>query len=558
MAFRPTILKSFSLSRGILIFSSRGYIAKNEQIKGYADGSPEREKLEASLSKMQSNTPNSVPVCIGDREIATNEHLEHAYPFDKKHAFVTNHMANEAQIAECIDSCLKTRAYWSHMSFEKRADIFLKAAALISGKYRYDLLAATMLGQGKTIFQAEIDAAAELADFLRFNIKFAYDAMAYKPLNGNDCQNTLHYRPTEGFWAALPPFNFTAIAGNLASAPVLMGNVCVWKPSDSASYSNYLVYKIFREAGLPAGVINFVPAPGPRFGKVICQNPHLAGINFTGSTNTYRIVLKNIASNLERYKTYPRAVGECGGKNYHFVHSSASPERVALATLRSAFEYTGQKCSACSRLYVPRSLWPKIRDQLVQLLKEVKIGSPLEKETFASAVIDKTAFTKIAEYINYANKCEDIELIAGGTYDDSVGYYIQPTVYVTRDPNNKIMKDDIFGPILGVYVYADNEVGKALDLIDSTSAYGLTGSLFAEDEAFIEYFKDRMIDTVGNMYINVQSTGAVVGNQPFGGARLSGTNDKAGGPHYVLRFTSPLSIKTQTKPFGSWKQVHME
>nr|CDS27592.1 1 pyrroline 5 carboxylate dehydrogenase [Hymenolepis microstoma] len=557
MVIRSMILKYSSLSRLNLIFASRGYIATNEPLKDYAAGSPEREILEASLSNMQSSAPNIVPVCIGDREILTNEHYEHVYPFDKKHVFVTNHMGSEAQIAESIDSCLKTRAYWSRTSFEKRADIFLKAADLICGKYRYDLLASTMLGQGKTIYQAEIDAAAELADFLRFNINFAYNAMAYKPLDGNDCTNTLRYRPTEGFWAALPPFNFTAIAGNLASAPVIMGNVCVWKPSDSSSYSNYLIYKIFREAGLPAGVINFVPTPGPRFGKVICSNPHLAGINFTGSTNTYRTVLKNIADNLDRFKTYPRAIGECGGKNYHFVHSSASPERVALATLRSAFEYTGQKCSACSRLYVPRSLWPQIRDQLVQLLKDVKIGSPLKKETFTSAVIDKAAFTKIAEYIDYANKCEDMELIAGGTYDDSVGYYIQPTVYLTKDPSNKIMKDDIFGPILCVYVYEDNEVGKTLDLIDGTSDYALTGSLFAEDEAFIEYFMDRMIDTVGNMYINVQSTGAVVGNQPFGGARLSGTNDKAGGPHYVLRFTSPLSIKTQTKPFGSWKQIHM-
>ncbi|KAL7063391.1 hypothetical protein AAHC03_01865 [Spirometra sp. Aus1] len=535
----------------------RSFIAINEPIQTYAVKSPEREKLESALQEMKSKAPLTVPICIGSDELTSQEVFTHPFPFDNKQTFVKCHMADEKQVKKAVETCLKARESWFRQPFKQRADVFLKAADLIAGKYRYELLAATMLGQGKTIFQAEIDAAAELADFLRFNVQFAEAALDYKPLSTEDCYNQVIYRPTEGFWAALPPFNFTAIAGNLASAPALMGNAVIWKPSPSAVYSNYVVFKILLEAGLPPGVINFVPADGPKFGSVITREPTLAGINYTGSTQVFKILLKAIAQNMDLYNTYPRTVGECGGKNYHFVHPSANTTDVALATLRSAFEYSGQKCSACSRLYVPASLWGSIRDMLVELMSKVKVGSPLEKETFTSAVIDANAFKKVSGYIDYAKGCPDLQLIAGGGCDDSVGYYIQPTFYKTNDPHNKLMLDDIFGPVLTAFVYEDNKLDEAMDLVDKTSVYGLTGSVFAQDEEFIAKFADRMIDSVGNLYINTQSTGSVVGNQPFGGARLSGTNDKAGGPHYVLRFTSPIAIKTQRAPLSSWKQIHM-
>ncbi|CAH8520322.1 unnamed protein product [Heterobilharzia americana] len=536
----------------------RFYKAKNEPVLLHKPGSGERQELDNTLTSMLSKSPYNIPICIDSQEESSRELRRHILPFEHSKTLANFYYATEEQIKRAIESCLAARKNWCRTSFYERAKIFLRAADLVGDKRRMELLASTILGQGKTIFQAEIDAAAELADFLRFNVQFASEALEYQPISTEDAKNEYIYRPTEGFWAAIPPFNFTAIAGNLASAPALMGNVVVWKPSDTAVYSNYLVYRLFREAGLPPGVINFVPADGPTFGKVVCEHSQLAGINFTGSTKTFRSILKTIGNNVDKYCGYPRTIGECGGKNYHFIHPSANLEEAALGTIRSSFEYSGQKCSACSRLYVPESLWPRFKNLLLDHYKQLKVGSPLESDTFTSAVIDKNAFNKISDYLQYASSSPDIEVVAGGHGDDGVGYYIQPTILKTKNPTDKLMKEDIFGPIVTAYLYRENEIDKILDLVNSTTQYALTGSIFAQDEEFIKFATDRLIDTTGNFYVNVQSTGSVVGQQPFGGARLSGTNDKAGGPQYTLRFTSPLSIKTQVKPIPSWKQAHMK
>ncbi|KAL3317325.1 Delta-1-pyrroline-5-carboxylate dehydrogenase, mitochondrial [Cichlidogyrus casuarinus] len=517
--------------------SIRWYKAVNEPVLLHKPGSEERRKLDSELADMLSKAPFN--------------------PFEHGKKLARFSYADKGQIAEAIETAIEARKKWSRVPFEKRAEILLKAADLVSNSYRYKLLAATILGQAKTIFQAEIDAAAEMADFFRFNVQFAYQMLEYSPIDGPDCSNSSLYRPTEGFWAAIPPFNFTAIAGNLATAPILMGNAVLWKPSDTAVLSNYITYTLLLEAGIPEGVINFVPADGPTFGEVVTSHPMLAGINFTGSTKTYRHILKTMANKIELYRGYPKTIGECGGKNFHFVHPSADLAEAALGTVRSAFEYSGQKCSACSRCYVPKGSWDQFRDLLLQHHKQLKLGSPLENDTFTSAVIDKTAFNKIKSYLDYAVSNPKVEVVAGGKYDGSKGYFIEPTILRTDDPKDKLMTDDIFGPVVTVFVYEENRLSEALDLVDSTSDYALTGSIFAKDEQFIKSTKDRLIDCTGNLYINAQSTGSIVGQQPFGGARLSGTNDKAGGPQYVSRFCSPLSIKTQQKPIQHWRQAHM-
>nr|CAH8841045.1 unnamed protein product [Trichobilharzia regenti] len=457
------------------IVLSRSYKAKNEPVLLHKPGSNERQKLDATLHTMISKAPYNVPICIDSQEESSKELRKQVLPFEHSKTLANFYYGSEEQIKRAIESCLAARRSWSRTSFDERAKIFLRAADLVGDKRRMELLASTILGQAKTIFQAEIDAAAELADFLRFNVQFASEALAYKPINTEDARNEVVYRPTEGFWAAIPPFNFTAIAGNLASAPALMGNVVIWKPSDTAVYSNYLVYRLFREAGLPPGVINFVPADGPTFGRVVCEHPQLAGINFTGSTKTFRSILKVIGNNLDKYTGYPRTIGECGGKNYHFLHPSANLEEAAVGTIRSSFEYSGQKCSACSRLYVPESLWEKFKGLLLSHYKQLKVGSPLDSDTFTSAVIDQNAFKKISSYLQYASSCADIEVIAGGHGNDKVGYFIEPTILKTKNPTDKLMKDDIFGPIVCAYVYRDNEVDKTLDLVNTTTEYALTG-----------------------------------------------------------------------------------
>lgn len=458
----------------------RNYKATNEPILDYAKDSQERRQLRETLNKYIS-TQFEIPIVIGDEEIRTSEVKYQSLPFDHKKKIAKFYYADESIIQKSIESNLKARADWDLMPFEERAKIFLKAADTLASVRRSDIVAATMLGQGKTIFQAEIDASCELIDFIRFNVQFGFDLLKYKPLDVADhTTNNMLHRGLEGFIAAISPFNFTAIGGNLCTAPALMGNTVTWKPSETAMLSAYVLYKILRQSGLPPGVINFVPSDGPVFGETIVKSPDLSGINFTGSVGVFKWLWKNTAQNLDIYRGYPRLSGECGGKNYHLVHSSADLTSAVVATLRSAFEFSGQKCSACSRLYVSESLWPQFSEKLVEMVKELKIGSPLEFNTFTSAVIDENSFRRIRSYIEYGKSNQKLSLLTGGTYDKTNGYFINPTIFKTSDPNDRIMKEEIFGPVLTVYVYKDKQYDQVLSLIDQTTPYALTGSVFAQ------------------------------------------------------------------------------
>lgn len=454
---------------------------------------------------------------------------------------------------------MKTQREWERTPIEARLEIWLKAAALMAGKYRQELNASTMLGQAKTAIQAEIDSAAELVDFFKIHAYFVKDALRYKPISPNPSEtlNSLRYRGMDGFVAAVSPFNFTAIGGNLAYTPALMGNAVLWKPSDTAILSNWTIFKICREAGVPAGVVNFVPAHGPDFGDTITKSPYLAGINFTGSVPTFNRLWSQVGANINSYKNYPKLIGECGGKNYHFVHPSADIESVVMGTIRSAFEYSGQKCSACSRMYVPTSLWPKIKQGLLDTRDKLKFGAVHNFNVFSSAVIDAAAFKRISGYIEHAKKSPNCEIIGGGGYDDSVGYFIQPTIVVTTDPKDKIMTQEIFGPVLTIYVYPDKDLNETMKLVESSTPYALTGAIFAQDLDWARQAMEEFKYTAGNFYINDKSTGSVVGQQPFGGSRMSGTNDKAGGPHYVLRWASPQSIKETFVPLRDYDYEYM-
>lgn len=535
------------------------YTAVNEPMPDYAPGSKERQLLEDTLKKYEGKVED-IPIVVGDKEIRTDQVKYQVCPFDHQRKIAKYHYATQEVIHMAINNCLEVRKSWERRPQKERAEIFAEAAELMSKKYRYDLLATTMLGQGKNIWQAEIDAAAEMIDFLRFNVQFSRDITKYQPLSPNSQVeiNRTNYRGLEGFWAAVSPFNFTAIGGNLCSAPALMGNVAVWKPSDTAMSSNYLVYKIFREAGLPAGVINFVPAEGPIFGNTVTQSKHLAGINFTGSVATFRHLWKQVGENLDNYKTYPRLIGECGGKNMHFVHPSANPDNVIYGSIQSAFEYSGQKCSALSRMYCPQSLWPKIKEGMVEIHKKIKCGSPLEGQTFLSAVIDKASFERCKRYIEHAKESPNLKFVAGGECDDSKGYFIYPTIIESSDPKEKILQEEIFGPIVTVYVYPDEKYHETAELANETSPYALTGAIYAEDQKVIDELSDLFRDAAGNFYINDKSTGSVVGQQPFGGTRLSGTNDKAGGPQYLTRFVSPQSVKERVIPKTDWTYPSMK
>ncbi|CAF0707025.1 unnamed protein product [Brachionus calyciflorus] len=545
-----------------LSFNLNNYVATNEPIFDYKKNSPEAVKLHATLKEFLSNKKENcdalfdVPIVIGDSEFRTQNAQYQVVPFDHKTKLARFYHADKNLINDAIKNSLSVRAEWENSSFEYRAGIFLKAADKISNEKRAEILAATMLGQGKTVFQAEIDAACELADFLRFNVQFLSEHLKYKPLDVADhTKNNMELRGLEGFVAAVAPFNFTAIGGNLSTAPALMGNVVVWKPSDTAVLSSYLVYKILRECGLPAGVINFVPSLGPDFGETITQSENLAAINFTGSVPTFRWLWKKVGENLETYKTFPRLSGECGGKNFHLIHESADIESAAVATVRSAFEYSGQKCSACSRLYVPESKWPQMKEKMSALIKELQIDTPLKFETFTSAVIDERSFDKIANYIEYGR--DSAKLVFGGFYNKTNGYYVYPTMFETKDPKDKLMREEIFGPVLTVYKYKDNEYDQIINLVDTTTPYALTGSIFAKDENILKMTKTRLRQACGNLYINDKSTGAVVNQQPFGGARLSGTNDKPGGPGYLLKWASPLSVKEFLLPQSTVKHASM-
>ena len=534
------------------------YKAVNEPVYQYLPGSAEREKLIAALEKFKSST-YAVPIVIGDEEIHNvGEEKYQLNPGNHSHKVAKFSHASKELLEKAIKQSVDARKEWENRAPEERASIFLKAAKLVQDKYRYDILAAAMLGQGKTIVQGEIDATCEFIDFLTFNVQFYGSMLNYQPISTEISTNSMILRGMEGFWAAISPFNFTSIGGNLATAPVLVGNVTLWKPSDTAVIGNYITYKALREAGVPANVIQFVPSDGPTFGSAITNSHELAGINFTGSVPTFQWLWKRVGENLDSYRTPPRLLGELGGKNFHFIHPSAEPNSVAIATLMSGFEFCGQKCSACSRIYVPASLWPQIKEKMAAEMKQMKVGPVDEFDSFLSGVIDKTAYNRIMGYIDWAKKNpNDCTIVAGGTGDDSRGYYVQPTLIEAKNPTCKLMREEIFGPVTTAYVYDDSKVDEALELLKTTTKYALTGAIFAQDKNAIEYLRKELREMAGNFYINDKSTGAVVGQQPFGGARWSGTNDKAGGPFYLARFCSPQTCKETHKPLQTWRYPYM-
>lgn len=530
----------------------------NEPVLAFTRGSPERDALQKALKDLKGRT-EAIPCVVGDEEVWTSDVRYQVSPFNHGHKVAKFCYADKGVLNKAIGAALAARKEWDLKPVADRAQIFLKAADMLSGPRRAEVLAKTMVGQGKTVIQAEIDAAAELIDFFRFNAKFAMELEGQQPLSVPPSTNSVVYRGLEGFVAAISPFNFTAIGGNLAGAPALMGNVVLWKPSDTAMLASYAVYRILREAGLPPNIIQFVPADGPTFGDTVTSSEHLCGINFTGSVPTFKHLWKQVAQNLDRFRTFPRLAGECGGKNFHFVHRSADVDSVVSGTLRSAFEYGGQKCSACSRLYVPRSLWPQIKGRLLEEHGRIKVGDPAEDfGTFFSAVIDAKSFSRIKKWLEHARSSPSLSILAGGKCDDSVGYFVEPCIVESQDPQEPIMKEEIFGPVLTVYVYPDEEYKETLRLVDSTTSYGLTGAVFAKDKDVVQEATALLRNTAGNFYINDKSTGSVVGQQPFGGARASGTNDKPGGPHYVLRWTSPQVIKETHEPLGDWRYAYMQ
>jgi 1-pyrroline-5-carboxylate dehydrogenase len=532
---------------------------ENEPILQYKKGSKELKELLSAIRDLESASYD-VPIIVNGKEIRTGNKLTQVSPFNHAKSVASFYHADYAIISNAISESQKVRADWDTVPMSERIKMFLRAGDLVSGKYRMKLNAATMLGQAKTLIQAEIDAAAELADFFRFNAMYVTELMQFQPLSPEPgiSKNTFRYRSLEGFVASISPFNFTAIGGNLATAPAMMGNVVLWKPSDTAILSNYIIYKLLEEAGFPPGVINFIPADGPTFGDAITSSKFLSGINFTGSVPTFKHLWQATAKKLDIYHSFPRLVGECGGKNFHLIHPSADVETVVAATTRSAFEFSGQKCSACSRAYVPASLWPKVKERLIETHKTLKLGSPLQLDAFLSAVIDEKAFARISSYIQYARQSNDVDVIAGGVCDDRVGYYVEPTIVQVKDPRDKLMREEIFGPVLSVFVYPDKDLPQILDLVSTTTDYALTGAVFAQDKKFLSEATQRLKYAAGNFYVNDKCTGSVVGQQPFGGSRMSGTNDKAGGPHYLLRWASPQNVKQTFVPQREVKYPYMD
>lgn len=532
-------------------------IPSNEKILSYTQRSQSYRKLQAELKKL-SAVVTEIPLIIGGKEIRTGVMGEVVMPHNHSHVLARYHKAGEKEVRMAIDAAMEAKEQWAQLSWVERTSVTTKVAELISVKYRHLLNAATMLGQGKNVYQAEIDAACETIDFLRYNAYFASEIYANQPRSGFDQLNRMEYRPLEGFVLAISPFNFTAIASNLNMSPVLMGNVTVWKPATTSLLSNYILMKIFEEAGLPAGVINFVPGDGALVGNIAMQHPDLAGVHFTGSTNVFNGIWKTIGGNISNYKSYPRIVGETGGKDFIFVHNTAQPLQVATAIVRGAFEYQGQKCSAASRAYIPESLWNEVKMHMVRQLQDVKIGDVENFNCFMNAVIDRKSFGNIMGYVEKAHQSQDVEIVFGGKGDDSKGFFIEPTVLMTKDPNFVTMHEEIFGPVMTIYVYKDEDFDKTLDLCDKTSPYGLTGAVFATDRYVISKVMDKLKYAAGNFYINDKPTGAMVGLQPFGGARSSGTNDKAGGPLNLMRWINPRTIKETFVPATDFKYPFMK
>lgn len=515
----------------------------NEPVRGYAPGSPERSALQAEYDRRYAAAPVEIPMWIGPERVSTSDRRPLSPPHEHAKVLGYAHFGDADHVRRAVDAALAARADWAATAWQTRAGIFLRAADLVAGPYRYALNAATMLAQSKNAHQAEIDAACELADFLRFNAYYLQQIQDIQPESAPGVWNRLEYRPLEGFVFAVTPFNFTAIAGNLPASAVLMGNVAVWKPADTQIYSAAVLMEVFLEAGIPPGVINLIHVDGPVAGEVIFSHRDFAGLHFTGSTGVFRQLWKTIGEHIATYRSYPRIVGETGGKDFVLAHPSADVAEVVTGLIRGAFEYQGQKCSAASRAYVPASQWPSIKSMLCAELATLRIGTPREFGNFINAVIDRKAFERIAEAIAYTRSRPDAEIISGGGTDASVGYFIEPTVIVTSDPHFRTMEEELFGPVLTVYVYPDAEFEEVMDLIDSTGDYALTGAVFSRDRYALERATARLSQAAGNFYLNDKPTGAVVGQQPFGGARGSGTNDKAGSLFNLLRWTSPRTIK---------------
>ncbi|MDR2680267.1 MAG: L-glutamate gamma-semialdehyde dehydrogenase [Tannerella sp.] len=520
---------------------------ENEPVYTYAPGTPEKKALKQALKQLSSEEWD-IPLVIGGKDIRTGNTGKVVMPHDHKHVLATYHKAGEKEVQMAIDAAAKAHGEWSELPWVERASIMMRAAELFATKYRYLLNASVMLGQSKSPFQAEIDAPCELIDFLRFSAFYAGEIYSGQPYSGEGILNRMEYRALEGFVFSLSPFNFTSIAGNLNMAPAMMGNVAVWKPSTAAIHSNYLLMKVFEEAGLPPGVVNFIPGQGSVIGNVITASPRLAGFHFTGSTVTFNTLWRQMAGKLETYKSYPKIVGETGGKNFIFVHPSSPSAEVATAIVRGAFEYQGQKCSAGSRAYIPKSMWSKIREQVGDMLKEIKMGDPQDFGNFINAVIDEASFDNIMGYIHHAKHAPDAEVIFGGNGDKSAGYFIEPTVILTGNPQFRTMTEEIFGPVITIYIYDDSKYEETLELCDRTSPYGLTGSIFARDRYAIMTALNKLRYSAGNFYINDKPTGAVIAQQPFGGSRASGTNDKAGGPLNLIRWTNARTIKESFVP----------
>ncbi|WP_336067053.1 L-glutamate gamma-semialdehyde dehydrogenase [Mesoflavibacter sp. CH_XMU1404-2] len=517
-------------------------IAVNEPVKSYAPGSPEREAVLKAYKEM-INTTVDVPMYINGKDVTTGNTRTMSPPHDHKHVVGTYHLAEKKHVDEAIATALEARKTWANTPWEQRAGIFLKAAELIAGPYRAKINAATMIAQSKTIHQAEIDSACELIDFLRFNVQYMTDIYHDQPESTSDAWNRLEYRPLEGFTYAVTPFNFTAIAGNLPSCMALMGNVVVWKPSDSQIYSAKVVMDVFKEAGVPDGVINVVFGDPVMITDTVLDSPDFSGLHFTGSTFIFKELWKKIGNNIHNYKTYPKIVGETGGKDFIVAHKTANPKQVATAIVRGAFEFQGQKCSAASRAYISESIWDQVKDYVVEDVKSFKMGSPEDMSNFFTAVIHEGSFDKLAKYIDQAKADDNVEVVAGGNYDKSKGYFIEPTVLLTTDPKYTTMQEELFGPVITIYVFKDDQFSETLELVDGTSEYALTGAILAQDRYAIVEATKALQNCAGNFYINDKPTGAVVGQQPFGGARSSGTNDKAGSALNLLRWVSPRMIK---------------
>lgn len=519
----------------------------NEPVLSYQPGSPEKASLKKALAEL-SEMSLEIPLIIGGKEIRTGNIGKVVMPHDHQHVLAAYHKAGAEEVRMAINAALNAQSMWQSFRWEERCAIFLRAAELLATKYRAKINAGSMLAGGKTVFQAEIDAACELIDFLRFNVRYAQEIYEKQPDSSPGVWNYVQHRPLEGFIFAVTPFNFTAIAGNLPTAPAMMGNTVVWKPASSLVYTPYLIMQILEEAGLPPGVINFVPGSGASVGDICLADPNLAGIHFTGSTRVFQQMWRTIGENIENYKSYPRIVGETGGKDFIFAHNSADIDVLVTGMVRGAFEYQGQKCSAASRAYIPRSIWPVVEEKLRVEIGKIKMGPPTDFRNFCGAVIDQSAFDSIAGYIDYAKKNEGGEVIIGGNYDDRTGYFIEPTVILASDPHFKTMVEEIFGPVLTVYVYEDDAYEATLDLCDSSSMYALTGAIFGNDRSAISVAMSRLEHAAGNFYINDKPTGAVVGQQPFGGGRASGTNDKAGSQANLSRWISTRTVKETFVP----------